>query len=74
MALLKFRFEIEVEHTDTPIKFASGRYGKREVAIGASSDPDTQLYYAMVRKEGDRVEGLLFDKRGLRKLIPETQP
>jgi hypothetical protein len=71
MALLKFRFEIKVEHTDTPIKFASGRYGKREVVIGASSDSDTQLYYAMVRKEGDRVEGLLCDKAGLRKLISE---
>ena len=41
---------------------------KREVAIGTSSDPGIQLYYALVRKEGDRVEGLLFDKTGLRKL------
>ena len=68
MKLLKFTFEIEVEHTDAPIKFTAGRYGKREVAIGTSSDPGIQLYYALVRKEGDRVEGLLFDKTGLRKL------
>jgi hypothetical protein len=69
MALRKFSFEIEVEHTDTPINFASGRYGKREIAIVSSSEPGTKLYYALVRKEGDQVEGLLFDKTGLRKLI-----
>lgn len=73
MALLSFRLEIEVDHIYTPIRFATGRYGRREVATGTSSDPDTRLYFAMVRKEENGVEGLLLDKLGLRKIIPEKQ-
>ena len=61
-------FEIEVGHTDTPINFVAGRYGKREVGIGNSSESGNQLHYALVRKDGNRVEGLLLDKSGMRKL------
>jgi hypothetical protein len=68
MALLNLSIEIEAKHTTTPMNFAVGRYGKRDVAIGTSSDPGTQLYYAIVRKEGDRVEGLLLDELGIRRL------
>lgn len=72
MTLLKFAIEIEVEQKDTPINFLAGRYGNREVVIGHSMEPGTQLYYALVRKENGRVEGLLSDEAGLRRLIPDS--
>jgi hypothetical protein len=68
MPLVKVSFEIEVEHTKSPVRFAIGRYGKRDVVGGTSTDPSCLLYFVLVRNEKGVDEGLLVDEKGLRKL------
>lgn len=68
MPLLKFSVELEVEQTETPISFSVGRYRKHPVVFGASSDPNIHLHYALVKRNANEVEGLLYDKEGIRKL------
>jgi len=67
-ALTRVVFDLEVENSTTPISFCVGRYGRREVAYGKSSDPRIPLYYVLVRKQHDQIEGLLLDKAGIRSL------
>ena len=66
--LLAFRLRVDVDQRDAPIKCRTGRYRESDVVMGSSSDPNVQLHYVLVRKEGNQVEGLLQDDLGLRKL------
>jgi len=68
MPLVKVSFGIEVEHTTTPVNFAIGRYGKREIVTGTSSNTEGDLHFVLIRKEDGPDEGLLMDGKGVRKL------
>lgn len=68
MSLLRLNIALEVKHTDTPIKFNVGRYRESEFAMASSSKRGTELYYVLMRKDGNHAEGLLFDDSGIRKI------
>lgn len=74
LPLLHVTIWIQAKHTHTPISFSAHRYGERDVAIGKSSDDNAPLYFALVRREDGRTEGLLLDKNGIRSLEPERRP
>lgn len=73
MPLMHVTIWLNIEHTHTPISFSSGRYGERNVAFGKSSGMDSPLYFAVVRKKNDEIEGVLLDKRGVRSLEVERK-
>ena len=64
----KVFFVLIADQKSIPITFSAGRYDRKDVAFGKSTEPYADLFYVFVRGEGDDVKGLLLDEYGLRSL------
>ena len=60
---------LDVEHTMTPVQFASGVYRGTPFVEGASLHATNQLQFVLLKKADGSCEGAVVDAAGIRKLL-----
>jgi hypothetical protein len=65
---LEFWVQLEVKLTEAPVTFAAGRFRETPFLEGASGDEKGQLQFVLVRKPDGKVEGLVSDITGIKRM------
>ena len=66
--IMELRVDLNVDHTNTPVTYSSGKYRSTPFIAGTASSNPNQLQFALVRKPDGTTEGRLVDASGVRNM------
>ena len=67
--VVELRVGLDVDHSTTPVQFASGKYRQTPFLSGASISTANQLQFVLLKKADGTIEGAVVDALGIRSLI-----
>ena len=70
MLLLKFKVELEISQTKTPVKFSVCKYKNKPVMLGSSTNPKQNFYFAFFKDPNRNgcLDGLVCSDRGIQNI------
>lgn len=71
LALTRLLIVFTVEHTSTPVEYATGKFRETPYVAGSSVSPNHSLDFVLVRNRAGQVSGYLQQPNGVRPLTPD---
>lgn len=66
--VIELRVKLDVDHTQTPVDYSSGKYRNYPFVSGFSLTDPSELQFVLIKKPDGTSDGAIFDPSGIRKL------